>query len=87
MNFSASAIKKGNDVHSEMIRLNMKLLPAMHKPQCHDNHVTLALLNIRSIVAKLPDIACDDNLKYANILFFCETWLTPPQPSPVVQKN
>ena len=87
LNFSASAIKKSNDVHSEMIRLNTKLLPTVHKLQCHHNHVTIALLNIRSIVAKLPDIACDDNLKYASILCFCETWLTPPRPSPVVQKN
>ena len=41
---------------------------------------------MRSITAKLPDIACDSNLKYASsVLRFCEMWLTPPQPSPVVQ--
>ena len=57
------------------------------KLQFHDNHHTIALLNVRSITAKLPDIACDSNLKYASILCFCETWLTPPQPSPVVQSN
>ena len=77
LNFSASAIKKSNDVHSEMIRLNTNLLQTMPKLQCHDNHVILALLNVRSIVAKLPDIACDGNLKYASVLCFCKTWLTP----------
>ena len=42
---------------------------------------------MRSITAKLHDIACDGNLKYASVLCFCETWLTPPQPSPIVQSN
>ena len=87
LNFSASAIKKSNDVHSEMIRLNTKLLQTVPKLQFQDNHNTIALLNVRSITAKLPDIACDGNLKYASILCFCETWLTPSQPSPVVQNN
>ena len=87
LNFSASAIKKSNDVHNEMIRLNTKLLQTMAKLQFHDNHNTIALLNVRSITAKLPDIACDGNLKYASILCFCETWLTSHQPSPIVQNN
>ena len=72
LNFSASAIKKSNDVHNEMIRLNTKLLQTIPKLQFHH---TIALLNVRSITAKLPDIACDSNLKYASILCFCETWL------------
>ena len=58
----------------------------MPKLQFHDNHNTIALLNVRSITAKLPDIACDGNLNNASILCFCETWLIP-QPSPVVQSN
>ena len=42
---------------------------------------------MRSITAKLPDIVNDDGLKYASILCLCETWLTPSEPSPVVQDN
>ncbi len=87
LNFSASAIKKSNDVHNEMVRLSAKLLQSIPKLQCHDNHITIALLNIRSIAAKLPDIASDSNLKHASVVCFCETWLTPSQPSPVVQDN
>ena len=79
MNFNAFAIKKSNDVHNEMIRLNANL--------CHDNHVTIPLLNERSIAAKLPDIANDNGLKCANIMYFCETWLTPSEPSSVLQNS
>ena len=42
---------------------------------------------MRSIAAKLPDIANDHGLKYASLLCFCETWLIPSEPSPVVQDN
>ena len=47
-------------------------------------HVTIALLNVRSILAKLPDITADHNLRCASILCFCETWLNASQPSPVL---
>ena len=87
LNFNASAIKKSNDAHSEMLRLNTKLLQPEPQLQHRDNHVTISMLNVRSITAKLPDIAKDDGLKYASILCFCETWLTPSQPSPIVQDN
>ena len=73
LNFSASAIKKSNDVHNEMVRLNTKSLQTVPKLQHHDNHVIISLLNVRSINAKQPDIANDDVLKYASILCFCET--------------
>ena len=43
--------------------------------------MTIALLNIRSIVAKLADTEQDMCLKAANILCFCETWLTQSQTS------
>ena len=46
----------------------------------------IALLNVRSVAAKLPDIACDV-LKCASIMWFCETWLTPSWPSPVLQNH
>ena len=73
-----------------MVRLNSKLLPIVPQLQCHSlfsTHVTIALLNVRSIVAKLPDIARDSNLRCASILCFCETWLTASQPSPLVKDN
>ena len=47
----------------------------------------IALLNVRSISAKLVDINNDDMLKYASVLCFCETWLSPSQPSPVLHDN
>ena len=64
LNFNASAIKKSSDVQDEMVRLNTKSLQTIPELQCHDNHVTIALLNVRSVVPKLPDIAKDNSLKY-----------------------
>ena len=52
-----------------------------------NHYVTLSLLNVRSIIAKLPDILQDNSLKHASILCFCETWLTPSQQTPIVQNN
>ena len=52
-----------------------------------DSYVTIALLNVRCIVGKLPDLEQDTAVKCASILCFCETWLSPSQPSPVVQEN
>ena len=68
-----------------MLRLNNKLLNNLPNLQCQslsDSHVTIALLNVRSILAKVSDIKIDNNLKFANILCFCETWLSPSQTSP-----
>ena len=48
------------------------------------SHLTIALLNVRSIVAKLPDIIADDSLRTTTIQCFCETWLNASQPSPVL---
>lgn len=73
-----------------MVRLKSKLLQSVPKLQCHsfsDSYITLALLNVRSLIAKLPDIEKDSNLKSATILCFCETWLNELLPSPVVQDN
>ena len=61
-----------------MARLNSNLLPPL------PSHVTIALLNVRSILAKLPDVRTDKNLWCASILCFCETWLNASQPSPVL---
>ena len=80
LNFNATAIKTSTDVENEMLRLKSKLLQSVPELKClalTNNYVTISLLNIRSIIAKLPDIVQDNCLKHANILCFCETWLTP----------
>ena len=85
LNFNTSAIKKSDAVEEEMARLNDKLLPPLPQLQCRllsDSHITISLLNVRSINAKMPDILCDDNLKCASVLCFCETWLNPSHVSP-----
>jgi hypothetical protein len=78
-NFNPKAIKTSTEVQNEMLRLSnhsLKTSPKLQCPSLIDGYVTLALLNVRSIVAKLPDIEQDDCLMYASILCFCETWLT-----------
>ena len=73
INFTATAIKASTDVQNEITRLNTKLLPTMPQLQCQSlssSHVTIALLNVRSIVPKLPDIAADSYLKCASILCY-----------------
>ena len=88
LNFDASAIKQSSRVHDEMERLNTKLITPLPQLQCStlsSTHVTIALLNIRSIMSKLPDIRQDSNMSHANVLCFCETWLAPSHMSPVLQ--
>ena len=56
-----------------MFRLKSNLVP---KVLCDSSsHLTIALLNVRSIQAKLPDITADHSLRSVSILCFCETWL------------
>ena len=57
VNFNEQAIKKSTLVDDEMARLREKLLHTVPQMQClpYTSHVTLALLNIRSIVSKLAD--------------------------------
>ena len=38
-------------------------------------------------MAKLPDIQHDVGISSASILCFCETWLSPSQPSPQILEN
>lgn len=90
LNFNASSIKKSDKVQNEMLRLSTKLLQPLPEMQClslPDNYVTIALLNVRCIVAKLLDLEQDNVLKHASILCFCETWISPTQPTPLVQDN
>ena len=44
-------------------------------------------LNVRSLVAKLPDVISDNRLMSAGILCFCETWLNPSQLSLVLKND
>ena len=84
LHFNSKAIKKSIDVENEMVRLNSKTLPPLPDLLHEPSHVTIALLNVRSIVAKLPDVRADINLTCANILCFCETWLNASQPTPLL---
>ena len=50
------------------------------------NYITLSLLNVTSIVAKMHDIECDSNINAVDMCF-CETWLSPSQPSPCIREG
>ena len=70
-----------------MQRLTENLLspiPVHTCPPLSDTQVSVALLNVRSIVPKVPDICQDNSLKSAAILCFTETWLTHEQTSPAL---
>ena len=87
-NLNVKAIKKSIDVENEMFRLNSNLLQPVPPVSCDSScQVTIALLNVRSILAKLPDIRADHSLRSVSILCFCETWLNASQPSPVLLHN
>ena len=89
VNFNAKAIKKSTLVDDEMTRLREKLLQTVPPMQCMPcvSNVTIVLLNVRSVVAKLLDIQSDQELCSANVLCFCETWLSHAQPTPVVNTD
>ena len=84
LHINAKAIKKSTDVENEMVRLTSNLLQPMPEMSSDPYHVTIALLNVRSLVAKLPDMRIDNSLRSVSILCFCETWLNASQPSPVL---
>ena len=59
LNFNRKAIKKSLDVEKEMVRLNSNLLQLIPQVMCNSiscSHLVIALLNVRSLVAKLPDV-------------------------------
>ena len=86
LNFNPKAVKASQDVKAEMKRLNECLLDPIpvptYPPSPDSSLVSIALLNTRSVVAKLPDIEQDINLTSAQIVCFTETWLIPEQDSP-----
>lgn len=70
-----------------MVRLNTNLMRSVPEMLCEsmsESHITVALLNIRSIIPKTPDIEADSNLASARLQCFCETWLDASQSSPVL---
>ena len=87
LKFNAETIKSSSDVQNEIARLTNKLLPPTPQLQflsLPHNYVTICLLKVRSLVAKLPNIEQDMCLRTANVLCFCETWLTASQTSPSI---
>ena len=85
LNFNTKAIKASSDVKLEMERLNDNLLsplPLISISLSFASSISIALLNTRSIIAKLPDINQDSTLQSADIVCFTETWLTNCHNSP-----
>ena len=85
LNFNPKAIKASPYIKVEMDRLNDNLLsplPLISAPLSLTGNITVALLNTRSIIAKLLDINQDSILKSSHIVCFTETWLTHNQNSP-----
>ena len=77
--FNPKAIKASQHVKVEMERLKNNLLSPISmivNLLSLTNHFTIALLNTRSVIAKLPDINQDSSLKSAHVVCFTETWLT-----------
>ena len=62
LHFNPKAIRKSIDVEHEMVRLNSNLLQPLPEVSRDSSHVTISLLNVRSIVPKLPDVRADNNL-------------------------
>ena len=87
MNYNEKAIKASKDVKDEMERLKENLLSPLSVHTCPHNYITVALLNTRSLIAKVPDIECDDSIVCASIFCFTETWLTPQIVTPCVRGN
>lgn len=90
LNFNPKAIKKSAEVDSEMIRLSNNLVQPIPQVLCDSmpvSHLTIALLNVRSLVAKFADVKADNSLISATIQCFCETWLNASQPTPVLKDH
>ncbi len=77
LNFNEKVIKASDDVKNEIVRLNKKVMSPLPVYTCPDDYITIALLNIRSLLPKLLDIEGDDSLVSACIFCFTETWLPP----------
>ena len=90
LNFDPKAIKASDAVKAEMQRLSQNILipiPVYYSLQSLSHHITITLLNVRSISPKLPDIHHDQLLKSAAILCFTEAWLSQQRASPTLVDN
>ena len=85
LNFNAKAIKASQDVKNEMDCLSENIsspVPMIATQSPSNEYINVALLNTRSVVAKLHDITQDSILKLAQVICLTETWLSPDQTSP-----
>ena len=91
LNFNPAAINCSTKVKEEMQRLATKLLPPLQKAKCMSLpkpiYTTIALLNIRSLQPKLPDIAQDPITHVVDIFCLTETWLSPSHPPPSLKPD
>ena len=67
-----------------MSRLNDMVLSLLSVYICPEDHITIALLNVQSLLPKVPDIKCDQLFTSAMIHCFTETWLQSELESPVI---
>ena len=87
LNFNLAAIKKSVKVEAEMERLANRIVQCMLKPsfiQLSTQHMTICLLNVRSVINKLEDINHDTILQSVDMLCLSETWLSPLTQTPSV---
>ena len=66
------------DVENEMVRLNTNLLEPIPQVLCDSkSHLTIAFLNVRSLVSKLSDIISDKSLNAQKFQVLLSKWTTP----------
>ena len=87
LNFNEKVIKASDDVKTEMSRLNDRVLSPLSVDTCPEDYITITLLNVRSLLAKVPDIECDKLFTSAGIHCFTETWLQSRIASPLIHTN
>ena len=80
LNFHFKAIKQNLKVNIEMCRLQNCLIapaPTLVFRDLMDTHVTIMLLNVRCFLSKVSDLLSEVNVQNADVLCFCESWLSP----------
>ena len=81
INYTQEQIVVSQSVDEEMNCLNRPMLPCIPDPRIstvdRNTHVILMHINVCSLYTKEADIKCDTVYKYANVLCFNETFLSP----------
>ena len=81
INYTQEQIVVSDSVNKEINHLNHPLLPSLPDLQIlmvdRNTHVILMHLNVCSLYTMQADIKCDTVYKYANVLCFNETCLSP----------